>query len=125
MAQIIEVEAYGGRDVTARATAPVTAGRLVTVSSAPVEGNIAVRAAGAGEAVFGVARATVAAGELVPVTRGASRIVRLIAGATVAVNAVVESDVNGAVVTAMTGTPVGRAVSAAAAGNEVLVSLHA
>lgn len=124
MTQLVQPEAYAGRDVTGRATAPVTAGRLVMVSGTLVEGNISVAPTTAGAAAFGVARASVAAGDLVPVTRGASRIVRLVAGTGgVAANAEVEADANGGVVTLAAGVPVGRAVSTAAAGAEVLVSL--
>lgn len=127
MTQLISVVAYdSGHDVTARATGAITAGRLVTVASTLVGGNIAVKSATAGSPVFGVSRATVGTDELVPITRGASRIVRLIAGTGgVAFNAEVESDANGAVVTATTGAAVGRAVSSAAAAGEVLVSLYA
>lgn len=124
MTQLIQPEAYAGRDVTGRAAVAVTAGRLVMVAGTLSEGNISVKTTTAGAAAFGVARATVAAGDLVPVCRGASRIVRLVAGTGgVTANGEVEADATGGVVAKSTGVSVGRAVSTAAAGAEVLVSL--
>lgn len=126
MTQLVAVTAYDpGHDVTCRASAPVTAGRLVAVSGGLADGNIAVGPVAAGAAAFGIARASVAAGELVPVARGASRIARLTAGGAVTAGAEVEATATGTVVTATTGAKVGRAVSTAANGAEVLVSLYA
>lgn len=103
-----------GEAITAQATAPVTARRVVKVSGDRTpNGNLAVAPAGAGAVALGVAANDAATGQLVRVARGG--VVRVIAEAVIAAGAAVEVGVAAGVVTATTGTVVGHAVTGAVA----------
>ncbi|QII05903.1 DUF2190 family protein [Rhodococcoides fascians A25f] len=113
-----------GADVTVRATSAVLAKRLVAVSGNRVGGNIAVAPAPAAARAFGVAKEDAGSGELVAVSRGASRVVLIRAAGTIAANAEVEVGAAGQVVTKTSGIAVGFAVTGAASGADAEISLY-
>ncbi|MHA4852444.1 capsid cement protein [Rhodococcus sp. MSC1_016] len=113
-----------GRDLTAAATAPVTAKRFVRITGdRNSDGNLVVDHATAGGRVAGVAAADAAAGALVPIARGKDRVVKVTAGAAIAAFAEVEVGTDGKVITADTGNVVGYAVTAAAPNADAHISL--
>ena len=78
----MNVDLYSpGADVTAIATSPVLARRLVGIAGNRVDGNIAVAPAPAAGRAFGVAKDDTAAGALVSIARSAGRIVLIKAAA--------------------------------------------
>lgn len=102
-----------GQNVSAEATAPVTANRLVKISgNRTAGGNLAVSTAAAGDRAFGVASEDTAVGQLVHVARGG--IIRVVAAGAIAAGAPVSAAANGAVATAGAGiTVIGLAVTGA------------
>jgi hypothetical protein len=114
-----------GADITAVATTPVVARRFVAVAGNRVNGNIAVAPAAAAGRVFGVAATDSAAGELVRVVRGASRVVRVTASGAIAAFAEVQVAADGKAATKAAGVAVGYVVTAAADGTDAQVSLYA
>ncbi|WP_280354292.1 capsid cement protein [Nocardia otitidiscaviarum] len=111
-----------GADITALATAVVTARRFVGISGnrAP-GGNLSVAHAPAAARAFGVAAHDAALGELVTVARGG--IVKVTAAATIAAGAEVEVGANGQAITRTSGVAVGYAVTAATSGTAAEIAL--
>lgn len=104
-----------GEAITAEATAPVTARRVVRVSGNRTgNGNLAVAPGATGVIALGVAANDAGTGQLVRVARGG--VVRVIAEAAIAAGAAVQVGAAAGVVTASTGVVVGHAVTGAAAG---------
>lgn len=114
-----------GADVTAVATTPVVAQRFVAISGSRVNGNVAVAPAAAAGRVFGVAGTDAAAGYLVRVVRGASRVVRVQAAGAIAAFAEVQVGADGTATTKAAGIAVGYVITAAVDGGEAQVSLYA
>lgn len=114
-----------GRDVTARATAPVSRSRLVKVSAGVDAGVPSVALADPGGRVFGVAKYDAAAGELVGVARGASRVVLIETGSALTAFEEVEVGADGVAVALDTGVAVGYAIDAATPGTAAKISLYA
>lgn len=104
-----------GEAITAAATEPVTARRVVRISgNRTANGNLAVAPAGTGARGLGVAANDAAAGQLVRVVRGG--VVRVIADGAVTAGDAVQVGATGGVVTATTGVIVGHAVNGATPG---------
>ncbi|MHC9294181.1 DUF2190 family protein [Mycobacterium sp. LTG2003] len=114
-----------GADITAQATAAVTARTFLAISGNRVSGgNIAVAPATAAGRVCGVAGNDAAIGELVTVVRGNSRVVKVTAGANIAAGAEVEVGANARAVTKTSGVAVGYAITGAASGAVAEISLY-
>ena len=114
-----------GADVTAVATTPVVAQRFLAISGSRVNGNVAVAPAAAAGRVFGVAGTDAAAGQLVRVVRGASRVVRVTAAGAIAAGAEVQVGADGKATAKAAGIAVGYVITAAVDGGEAHVSLYA
>jgi hypothetical protein len=113
-----------GENITAEATAPVTARRVVKVSGNRTSaGNLAVAPAAAGDRGFGVAANDAAAGQLVRVARGG--VVKVIAAGAIAAGASVQVGAGGAVSTAAAGVVVGFAATGAADGAVAEIAWYA
>ncbi|MET4166116.1 MULTISPECIES: capsid cement protein [Gordonia] len=111
-----------GADVTAEATAAVTARRFVGISGSRVTGgNLAVAHATAAGRSFGVAKHDANTGELVGVARDGVVLVR--AAANIAAGADVEVGTAGQAITKTSGVAVGYAVTAAASGTDAEIAL--
>lgn len=111
-----------GGDITAEATAAVTARRLVAISGNRASGgNLSVAHAAAGARAFGVAKHDAATGELVGIARDG--VVLVTAGGSIAAGAEVEVGSAGRVVTATTGKVVGYAVTGAATNADAEIAL--
>lgn len=110
-----------GQDVTAVATADLTARRFIAISGDRSGGNIAVAPAGAGVRVFGVAAEDAATGELVHVARGG--VVKVRAAGAIAAGVEVQAAAGGAAATKSTGIAVGIAVTGAADGADAEIAL--
>lgn len=115
-----------GADVTAVATAPVTARRFVAIAGDRTNGgNIAVKPATAGAGpVFGVAANDADTGQLVTVVRGGHRVVWVAAGGAITAGAEVEVAAGGKAVAKSTGVPVGFAVTGADTNTDAQISLY-
>ncbi|GAB5904570.1 capsid cement protein [Mycobacteroides chelonae] len=114
-----------GADITAQATAAVIARRFVAISGDRVPGgNIAVAPAPAGARSFGVAASDGATGVLVTVVRGASRVVKVAAGAAIAAGAEVEVGAAGKAIPKASGIAVGYAITGAASNTDAEISLY-
>ncbi|MFD6516542.1 DUF2190 family protein [Rhodococcus sp. NPDC060176] len=113
-----------GADITANATADVTAKRFVRITGNRVDSNIAVAHAAAAGRVFGVAKHDAASGDLVGLARGNARIVKVTAGAAISAFAEVEVGADGKAITLAAGKAVGVAVTAAASGADAQISLY-
>src|SRR4051812_14984479 len=99
-----------GRDVTAQATAAVTAKRFVAISgNRTAGGNLSVAPAAAAGRAFGVAKHDAAVGELVSVARGG--VVRVTAAGAVAAGGAVQIGAGGTATTLAAGVAVGYAVT--------------
>ncbi|QUD82092.1 DUF2190 family protein [Gordonia polyisoprenivorans] len=113
-----------GADITAQATAAVTARRFVAISGNRADrGNVSVAHASAGGRVFGVAKADAATGELVGVARDG--VVKVHTAAAIAAFAEVEVGANGQAITKASGTAVGYAITGAASGTDAEIHLYA
>ena len=111
-----------GADITAQASAAVTARRFVGISgNRTADGNLSVAHASAAGRAFGVAKEDAASGELVGVARDG--VVRVKASAAIAAGANVEVGSAGQAVTATSGVVVGYAVTAAASGADAELAL--
>lgn len=111
-----------GGDVTAQATAAITARRFVAISgNRTADGNLAVAHAAAGARTFGVAKHDANNGELVGVARDG--VVKVTAGAAIAAGADVEVGTAGRVITATSGKVVGYAVTAATNNSDAEIAL--
>lgn len=114
-----------GKDITAEATAAVTARRFLAVSgNRTAGGNMAVALAAAGGRTCGVAGNAAAAGGLVRVVRGNSRVVRVTASGAIAANAEVQVGANGTATTLAAGIAVGYALTGAADAADAEISLY-
>lgn len=114
-----------GADITAQATAAVTARRFVAITGDRVSGgNIAVAPAPAGARAFGVAAHDAATGALVTVVRGNSRVVKVAAGSAIAAGSEVEVGADGKAVTKASGVAVGYAITGAANNTDAEISLY-
>lgn len=114
-----------GADITAQATAAVIARRFVAISGDRVSGgNIAVAPAPAGSRAFGVTAHDGATGQLVTVVRGASRVVKVAAGAAIAAGAEVEVGAAGKAIPKASGVAVGYAITGAASNTDAEISLY-
>ncbi|MGK9270328.1 DUF2190 family protein [Williamsia muralis] len=114
-----------GADITARATAPVTARTFVAISAdRGPSGNISVGPAPAGARAAGVAKDDAATGQLVGLARGNSRVVRVIADGAIAFGADVEVGTAGKAKTKASGIAVGYAISSAVSGAPAEISLY-
>ncbi|MDV8065541.1 DUF2190 family protein [Rhodococcus sp. IEGM 1366] len=113
-----------GADITANATAEVLAKRFVRITGNRTDGNIAVAHATAAGRIFGVAKHDAKATELVSLARGASRIVKVTTGATIAAFAEVEVGTDGKAITLAAGKAVGYAVTGATSGADAQISLY-
>lgn len=114
-----------GADITAYATATVTARTFVAISgNRAAGGNISVAPAGAGVRVAGVAKHDAATGQLVSLARGNSRVVKVTADGAIAFGAEVEVGAAGKAKTKSTGIAVGYAITGAASGADAEISLY-
>lgn len=112
-----------GADVTAEATATVTARRFVAISGNRVAGgNLAAAHATAAGRVFGVSAADAASGELFTVVRDG--VVKVLAGGTIAAFAEVEVGTDGKAVTLSAGVAVGYALTGVTNNNVAEISLY-
>ncbi|SON62267.1 hypothetical protein MSIMFI_03792 [Mycobacterium simulans] len=122
---LTNVEIYEGRDLTAEATGAVTAKTFVKISGNRVSGgNVAVATADAAGRVAGVAKEDATTGKLLGVARGASRVLRVTAGGTIAAFAEVEVGTGGKAVTKSAGIAVGYAITGATNGTDAEISLY-
>ncbi|WP_348733475.1 capsid cement protein [uncultured Mycolicibacterium sp.] len=113
-----------GANITAEATADVTARRFVAISgSRTAAGNLAVAPAADGDRAFGVAADDASAGQLVHVARGG--VVRVVAAGAIPAGADVQVGADGAASTAAAGVVVGFAVTGAADGAVAEVAFYA
>lgn len=114
-----------GADITAEATAAVTARTFLAISGDRTSGgNIAVEPATAAGRICGVAASAAATGGLVTVVRGNSRVVKVTAAGTIAAGAEVEVGAAGKAVTKSSGVAVGYAITGAASGAAAEISLY-
>ena len=125
MASIPNARTYApGADITAQATAAVTARRFVAVSGNRTSaGNVAAAPATAGGRVFGVAKEDAVLGELFGVA--CDGVVKVTAGGAIAAFAEVEVGVNAQAVTKASGVAVGYALTGAASGTDAEIHLYA
>ena len=114
-----------GKDITAEATAPVTARRFLTISgNRTAGGNVAVTMAATGARTCGVAGNDAASGGLVRVVRGNSRVVKVTASGAIAAGSEVQIAANGTAATKSAGVAVGYAITGAADATDAEVSLY-
>ncbi len=112
-----------GRDLTAEATAAVTAKTFVAVSGdRGAAGNIAVAPASAGGRVAGVAKDDATTGQLVGVARGG--VVKVTAGDDITAFAEVEVGSDATAVPKSSGVAVGYTITGASSGGDAQVSLY-
>ncbi|MCV7076982.1 capsid cement protein [Mycobacterium szulgai] len=112
-----------GRDITAQASAAVTAKRFVAISgNRTAGGNLSVAHAVAAGRVFGVAATDAAAGQLVRVCRGG--VVKVVAEAAIPANTAVQVGANGQAVTLGAGVAVGYCITAATLGGDAEIALY-
>lgn len=114
-----------GADISAEATATVTARTFLAISGNRTSGgNIAVAPATAAGRICGVAGNDAEVGGLVTVVRGNSRVVKVTAGGTIAAGAEVEVGSGAKAVTKASGAAVGYAITGAPAGSAAEISLY-
>lgn len=114
-----------GQDITAEATAAITARRFLAISGNRTSGgNIAVATATAAGRICGVAGADAASGGLVTVIRGNSRVVKVTAGGSIAAGAEVEVGAAGRAVAKSSGVAVGYALTQASNNADAEISLY-
>lgn len=114
-----------GHDLTAVTTGAVTGKTFVDYSAGITTGLPSVNTATAAGKVAGVAAFDAASGARVAFMRGKGMVVPMTCGAGgVTALAEVEVGANGRPVTAASGVKVGRALSTAAAGAEILIELY-
>lgn len=114
-----------GADITAEATATVTARTFLAISGNRVSGgNIAVTTATAAGRVCGVAGNDAASGGLVTLVRGNSRVVKVTADGNISANAEVEVGTGGKAKAKASGIAVGYAVTGASSGADAEISLY-
>lgn len=113
-----------GADISAKATAAVTARTFVTISGDRSGGNVAVKPATAAGRVAGVAKHDAASGALVALARGNSRVVWVTADGAITAGAEVEVGTAGKAKAKDEGTAVGYAITGAADGADAEISLY-
>jgi Uncharacterized conserved protein (DUF2190) len=114
-----------GKDITAQATAAVTARRFLAISGdRAASGNISVAPAATGVRACGVAGNSAPIGGLVRVVRGNSRVVKVTATGAIAAGAEVQVGANGTAATKSTGVAVGYAITGAADATDAEISLY-
>lgn len=113
-----------GRDITGRAATAVTGKRFLAIVGNRDRGNIAVGVAPLAGRVCGVSKYDAAAGDIVGVARGNSRVTFVTAAAAIAAFAEVEVGAAGQAAVKATGVSVGYALTAAAAGADAEISLY-
>ncbi len=114
-----------GADITAEATAAVTARTFLAISgNRTAGGNIAVTPATAAGRICGVAGNDADNGGLVTLVRGNSRVVKVIAGGNIAAGAEVEVGSAAKAVTKASGVAVGYAITGASSGAIAEISLY-
>lgn len=114
-----------GSDITAEATATVTARTFLAISGNRVSGgNIAVTTATAAGRVCGVAGNDAASGGLVTLVRGNSRVVKVIADGSISAFAEVEVGTAGKAKAKASGIAVGYALTGASSGAVAEISLY-
>ncbi|MBX7453404.1 DUF2190 family protein [Mycolicibacterium sp. 3033] len=112
-----------GADITAEATAAVTARRFLAISGNRASGgNLSVAHATAAGRVFGVAVTDAASGDLVTVARDG--VLKVDAGGTIAAFAEVEVGTAGRVVTKASGIAVGYALTGASNNTVAEIALY-
>ena len=112
-----------GMDITAEATASITARRLVAPSgNRTAGGNIAVATATAAGPALGVAVSDAASGDLLGVARGG--VVKVAAGGSITAGAEVEVGTAGKVVAKSSGIAVGLAVTGASNNTDAEIALY-
>lgn len=120
-----QIDVYApGQDITAVAATEVTAKRFVKIAGNRSGGNVSVAQADAAGRICGVARDDAAAGALLAVARGNSRVVRVRAAAAISAGAEVEVGADGQAVPRTAGVAVGYAVTAATTGTDAEISLY-
>lgn len=128
-----EIILFETTDLTGRATAAITGKRFLDVSAAltlglntSTDGGVmGVAPAGAGVRAIGVSiydQPTV--GGMVGFVGTPGRVVIVTAGATVAFGAEVECDASGRAITLASGKSLGKALTGATVGNDLVVKLH-
>ncbi|AFM16991.1 hypothetical protein Mycch_2208 [Mycolicibacterium chubuense NBB4] len=114
-----------GADITAEASAAVTARRFLAISGNRASGgNVSVAPATAAGRVCGVAGNDAASGELVTVVRGNSRVVKVTADGAITAFAEVEVGTAGKAKAKASGIAVGYAINGAADGADAEISLY-
>lgn len=122
----LTVDKYSpGSDLTGVATTAVVAGRFAKITgNRNADGIVPVANADAGGRIVGVFKYDAAQGALVSLARGNSRVVKVKASGAIAAFAEVQVGADGQAVTKSTGVGVGYALSGAASGSAVEVSLY-
>lgn len=113
-----------GRDISGRAKTAVTGKRFLSIVGNRDGGNISVGHATAAGRVCGVSKYDAAAGQLVGVARGNSRVTYVTAEGAIAAFAEVEVGADGKAKTFASGKAVGYAVTAATNGGDAEISLY-
>lgn len=118
-----------GRDITGRAALAVTGKRFLKINGdrASIGGNLTVAHATAAGRTCGVSKYDAAAGAIVGMLRGSSRVVFVAtppAGAALVAFAEVEVGTEGVAVARTTGVPVGYCVTGSAIGVDAQISLY-
>lgn len=122
----LTVDRYApGQDLSAVASAPVTAGRFAKITGTRgASGGIPVAHADAGGRIAGVVKYDALSDGPVSLARGNSRVVKVKASGAIAAFAEIQVGADGQAVTLSSGKAVGYALSAAASGAAVEVSLY-
>ncbi|OZF44274.1 MULTISPECIES: DUF2190 family protein [Nocardiaceae] len=122
----LTVDKYApGSDLSAVASAPVVAGRFAKITGNRTgNGMIPVAHADAGGRTAGVVKYDAATGGAVSLARGNSRVVKVKASGAIAAFTEIQVGADGQAVALSSGKAVGYALSAAASGSAVEVSLY-
>jgi hypothetical protein len=113
-----------GANISGRAKTDVIGKRFLAIVGNRDGGNISVGHATAAGRVCGVSKYDAAAGEIVGVARGNSRVTYVTAAGAIAAFAEVEVGADGKASTLAAGEPVGYAVTAATDGGDAEISLY-
>ncbi|MFH5231016.1 DUF2190 family protein [Antrihabitans spumae] len=113
-----------GRDITGQATGDVSMARFLRITGNTSAGVIQVGHAAAAGRIAGVAATDAATGQLVTVSRGSARVVKVEAAGNIAAFSEVEVGTDGKAVTKTSGVAVGYVVTAATSGALAQVNLY-
>lgn len=113
-----------GRDISGRAESDVTGKRFLAIVGDRDGGNISVGHATDAGRVCGVSKYDAAAGSVVGVARGNSRVTLVTAAGSIAAFGEVEVGANGAATALAEGEAVGYAVTSATDGGDAEISLY-